>query len=97
MTSPVAYHDRKHTNSLGNIIIGIGSVVDLLGTQSLSQRVDFVNADNDWSDYDALKSDWLAIGNDMSQVIVGADMPEAEELFKKYYKAILEGEVSFDD
>ncbi len=90
MTLPVAYNDMKLTNSLRNIIIGIGSVVDLFGTQSLSQRGDFVSADNDWSDYDALKSDWLAIGNDMSQVIVGADMPEAEELFKKYHKAFRE-------
>ena len=86
MTLPVAYNDTKHTNSLRNIIIGIGSMVDLFGTQSLSQRDDFVNEDNEWSDYDALKSDWLAIGNDMSQVIAGVDMPEAEELFKKYYK-----------
>lgn len=97
MTLPVAYHDMKHTNSIQNIIIGIGSVVDLFGTQSLSQRDDIVNTDNDWSDYDALKSDWLAIGNDMSQVIVGADMPEAKELFKNYIEEFLEREVSFDD
>ena len=97
MILPVAYHDMKHTNSLRNIMMGIGSVVDLFGTQSLSQRDDIVNADNEWSDYDALRSDWLAIGNDMSQVIVGVDMPEAEKLFKIYYKAFREREVSFDE
>lgn len=43
-----------------NIIKGIASIVDLFGTQGTSTHYES-------NDYNALKSDWNAIGNDMSQ------------------------------
>lgn len=59
-----------------NIIAGIGSVVDLFGIQSSNRYDNFSDEGDASSDYDALKSDWAAIGNDMSQ---------AMELFASYY------------
>ena len=50
-----------------NIIAGIGSVVDLFGIQSSNRYDNFSDEHGASSDYDALKSDWMAIGNDISQ------------------------------
>ncbi len=52
-----------------NIIAGIGSVVDLFGTRSSNRYRNFSDEHYASSDYDALKSDWIAIGNDMSQAM----------------------------
>lgn len=52
-----------------NIIAGIGSVVDLFGIQSSNRYNNSPDEHNVPSDYDALKSDWTAIGNDISQAM----------------------------
>ena len=52
-----------------NIIAGIGSVVDLFGIQSSSRYDDSADEHDVSSDYDALKSDWVTIGNDISRAI----------------------------
>ena len=52
-----------------NIIAGIGSVVDLFGIQGSNRYDDSTDERDSFSDYNALKSDWAAIGNDMSQAM----------------------------
>ena len=52
-----------------NIIAGIGSVVDLFGTRSSNRYRNSSDEREASSDYNALKSDWIAIGNDMSQAM----------------------------
>ncbi len=52
-----------------NIIAGIGSVVDLFGIQSSNRYDDSTDEGDASADYNALKSDWAAIGNDMSQAM----------------------------
>ena len=52
-----------------NIITGIGSVVDLFGIQSSNRYDDFSDEHDTSADYDALKSDWLTIGNDISWAV----------------------------
>lgn len=93
MILPAGYHGMKHSDSSRNIITGIGSVVDLFGTQSLSQSDELYGEHVWFSDYLALKSDWLAVGNDMSQVMVGSDMPQANKLFILWHKAYHQREV----
>ena len=63
-----------------NIIAGIGSVVDLFGIRSSNRYDDSTDEQSASSDYDALKSDWITIGNDLSQ---------AMELFVSRYKDTL--------
>ena len=67
-----------------NIIAGIGSVVDLFGIQSSNRYDNFSDEHDASSDYDALKSDWIAIGNDISQ---------AMELFVSRYGDIIKDRV----
>lgn len=52
-----------------NIIAGIGSVVDLFGVRSFNRYNNSPDEHNVSSDYDALKSDWITIGNDISQAM----------------------------
>ena len=52
-----------------NIIAGIGSVVDLFGIQSSNRYDDSADEHDASSDYNALKSDWITIGNDISQAV----------------------------
>ena len=72
----------------GNIIAGIGSVVDLFGIQSSNRYDDSADEHDAYADYNALKSDWAAIGNDMSQ---------AMELFASRYRNIIKNRVKPDD
>ena len=60
-----------------NVITGIGSVVDLFGIQNSNRYDDFSGEHDVSSDYDALKSDWITIGNDISQAL---------ELFASHYR-----------
>ena len=55
--------------SKDNIIAGIGSVVDLFGIRCSNRYRNSSDERKASSDYDALKSDWIAIGNDMSQAM----------------------------
>ena len=71
-----------------NIIAGIGSVVDLFGIQSSNRYDDFSDEHNASADYDALKSDWITIGNDISQ---------AMELFVARYGDTMKNKVRMDD
>ena len=71
-----------------NIITGIGSIVDLFGIQSSNRYGNFSDEHKAPSDYDALKSDWIAIGNDMSQ---------AMESFVSRYKDTIKDRVRLDD
>lgn len=71
-----------------NIIAGIGSVVNLFGIQSSNRYDDSTDEHDAFSDYRALKSDWAAIGNDMSQ---------AMELFASRYRDIIKDRVKLDD
>ena len=52
-----------------NVITGIGSIVDLFGIQSFNRYDNFSDEHDASADYDALKSDWIAIGNDISQAV----------------------------
>ena len=52
-----------------NVITGIGSVVDLFGIQSSNRYDDSADEHDASSDYNALKSDWITIGNDISQTV----------------------------
>ncbi len=63
-----------------NTITGIGSIVDLFGIQSFNRYYDFSDEHDTSADYDALKSDWIAVGNDISQ---------AMELFAARYRDTL--------
>ena len=63
-----------------NIIAGIGSVVDLFGIQSSNRYDNFSDEHDASSDYDALKSDWITVGNDISQAV---------ELFVSRYRDTL--------
>ena len=60
-----------------NIIAGIGSVVDLFGIQSSNRYDDSADEHDASSDYNALKSDWITIGNDISHAV---------ELFMSRYR-----------
>ena len=71
-----------------NIITGVGSVVDLFGIQSFNRYGDSADERNTSSDYDALKSDWITIGNDISQ---------AMELFVSRYGDTIKNGVRIDD
>ena len=70
-----------------NIIAGIGSVVDLFGIQS-NRYDNFSDEHGASSDYDALKSDWITIGNDISQAV---------ELFVSRYGDTIKNGVRIDD
>ena len=70
-----------------NIIAGIGSVVDLFGIQSSNRYDDSGDEHDVSSDYDALKSDWIAIGNDISQ---------AMELFASRYGDTIKDRLRMD-
>ena len=63
-----------------NIIAGIGSIIDLFGIQSSNRYDDFSDERDTSADYDALKSDWIAVGNDISQAV---------ELFVSRYRDTL--------
>ena len=63
-----------------NTITGIGSIVDLFGIQSFNQYDNFSDEHDTSADYDALKSDWITIGNDISQAV---------ELFVSHYRHTL--------
>ena len=52
-----------------NTITGIGSIIDLFGVQSFNRYYDFSDEHGASADYNALKSDWIAIGNDISQAV----------------------------
>ena len=52
-----------------SVITGIGSIVDLFGIQSFNRYDDFSDEHDASADYDALKSDWITIGNDISQAV----------------------------
>ena len=71
-----------------NIIAGIGSVVDLFGARSSNRYRNSSDEHKAPSDYDALKSDWIAIGNDMSQ---------AMESFVSLYGYNIKNRVRIDD
>ena len=71
-----------------NIITGIGSIVDLFGIQSSNRYGNFSDEHDASSDYDALKSDWITIGNDISQ---------AMELFVSRYGDTIKNGVRMDD
>ena len=71
-----------------NIIAGIGSVVDLFGIQSSNRYDNFSDEHGASSDYDALKSDWITIGNDISQAV---------ELFVSRYGDTIKNGVRIDD
>ena len=70
-----------------NIIAGIGSVVDLFGIQSFNRYNNSADEDDASSDYDALKSDWITIGNDISQ---------AMELFTSRYGDTIKDRLRMD-
>ena len=59
-----------------NAITGIGSIVDLFGIQSFNRYDNFSDEHDASTDYNALKSDWIAIGNDISWAV---------ELFVSHY------------
>lgn len=69
------------------IIAGMGSVVDLFGIQSSNRYDDSADEDDVSSDYIALKSDWAAIGHDISQ---------AMELFASHHRDIIKDRVKLD-
>ena len=71
-----------------HIIAGIGSVVDLFGIQSSNRYDNFSDEHDASSDYDALKSDWITIGNDISQ---------AMELCVSRYRDTIKNRVKLDD
>jgi hypothetical protein len=71
-----------------NIIAGIGSVVDLFGTRSSNRYRNSSDEHKASSDYDALKSDWITIGNDISQAV---------ELFVSRYGDTIKNGVRIDD
>ena len=65
-----SYHKlRKKMFNKDNLITGIGSVVDLFGIQSFYRYYDFSDEHGTSADYDALKSDWITIGNDISHAM----------------------------
>lgn len=70
-----------------NIIAGIGSVVDLFGVRSFNRYNNSPGEHNVSSDYDALKSDWITIGNDISQ---------AMELFASRYGDTIKDRLRMD-
>ena len=70
-----------------DIIAGIGSVVDLFGIQSSNRYDDSADEHDASSDYDALKSDWAAIGNNISQ---------AMELFASRYGDTIKDRLRMD-
>ena len=74
--------------NINNIITGIGSVVDLFGVRSSNRYDNFSDEHSASSDYNALKSDWIAIGNDISQ---------AMELFVSRYGNTVKDRVNLDD
>lgn len=61
-------------------ITGIGSIIDLFGIQSFNQYDKFSDEHDASADYNALKSDWITTGNDISQTV---------ELFVSRYGGIL--------
>ena len=71
-----------------NVITGIGSVVDLFGIQSFNRYNNFSDEHDASADYDALKSDWITIGNDVSQAV---------ELFVSLYGYNIKNRVNLDD
>ena len=71
-----------------NAITGIGSIVDLFGVQSFNQYDKFFDEHDVSADYDALKSDWITIGNDISQAV---------ELFVSLYGYNIKNRVRIDD
>ena len=71
-----------------NVITGIGSIVDLFGIQGSNRYDNFSDEHDASADYDALKSDWITIGNDVSQ---------AMESFVSLYGYNIKNRVRIDD
>ena len=71
-----------------NIIAGIGSIVDLFGIQGSNRYDDFSDEHDASADYGALKSDWITIGDDISQ---------AMELFVSLYGHTIKNRVRMDN
>ena len=71
-----------------NTITGIGSVVDLFGIQSFNRYDNFSDEHDASADYDALKSDWITVGNDVSHAV---------ELFVSLYGYNIKNRVRIDD
>lgn len=71
-----------------NAITGISSIVDLFGIQRFNRYGDFSDEHDASADYNALRSDWITIGNDISK---------AMELFVSHYRDTIKDRVRIDD